>query len=211
MIRINLHPVRQMKKVLEGRRQLLVFVLGLVAEIAFVLVLYSWKTSELEEKKQQVNLLQNQLTKLKSEVGDFNQLQQQRDRLLAQRQIIKTLEKARTGPVWVMRELSNILTPSKGPTVDQETYEILLRQDPNAGFNPRWNPERLWIESFTETGGRVELLGKAKDIDDVAEFNKRLHLSKYFSNDFLERNARTKDPHLGISVVSFKIYCNINY
>ena len=111
----------------------------------------------------------------------------------------------------MMREMSDILTKGKGPTVDQTQYETLLRRDPNAGFNPRWNPHRLWIIGFSEQGSNIHITGKAKDYDDVAEFNKRISLSKYFTNDFLERNDQILDSTLGLKLVKFSLRCRTTY
>ncbi len=211
MIRINLLPVRQERKVQAGQRQLLIFVAVFVAELALMFLHYGWKSSEVEDKQRQVGQLQTEVARLKQLVGDFDQLKAQMERLLSQKEIINTLQKGRTGPVWMMRELSNILTEGKGPTFDQVKYEELLRANPNAGFNPNWKPSRLWIESFTEQGGEVKILGKAKDYDDVAEFNKRLALSKHFTDEFLERNDQVLDTKLGLKVVKFSLRCRITY
>lgn len=211
MIRINLHPVRAQKKAQAGKRQLLVFVLILVGELAAMVLLLSWQGGKIEDKKREVSQLSIRVEQLKREVGDFDQLKSQRDRLIAQRNVINQLQKARTGPVWMMRELSDILTEGKGPTVNQTSYEALLRRDPNAGYNPRWNPHRLWITKLAEKGGNIHIVGKAKDYDDVAEFNKRINLSRYFKNDFLERNDQVRDAKLGLKVVRFSLRCRVTY
>lgn len=211
MIRINLHPVRQIKKVQAGKRQLFFLALVIVGELAIMAFLYSWKSGIVEERRQEAKGLNLRISQLKKEVGDFDQLKKQRERLLAQRNVINKLQKGRTGPVWMMQELSDILTPGKGPTVDQQSYEELLRRDPTAGYNPRWNPHRLWIQSFTERGKKVRIRGRAKDYDDVAEFNKRVHLSTYFSKDRLIRNSQTRDGKLKLKVVNFDLRCRVNY
>lgn len=211
MIRINLLPVRQVKKVQAGQRQLLVFFLFIAAELVLMFFLYEWKAGEAEERKRTASNLDTEIAALKKQVGDFDQLKSQLDRLIAQRNIINSLQKARSGPVWVMRELSDILTPGKGPTLDQAQYEMLLRANPSAGFNPRWNPNRLWIESFSEKGGAVVIHGKAKDYDDVAEFNKRLYLSKLFTDEFLERNDQVMDSKMGLKVVQFTLRCRVGF
>jgi type IV pilus assembly protein PilN len=211
MIRINLLPVRQVKKVQAGQRQLLIFLLFIAAEVVLMFFLYEWKSSEVDERKRTASNLDQEIAGLKKQVGDFDQLKMQLDRLIAQRNVINQLQKARTGPVWMMRELSDILTPGKGPTVNQTQYEMLLRANPNAGFNPRWNPNRLWIESFGEKNKQVTIVGKAKDYDDVAEFNKRLALSKFFTDQFLERNDQVMDPKIGLKVVRFTLRCRMSY
>jgi len=211
MIRINLLPVRQKRKFQAGQRQLLIFAAVLVVELALMFVFYGWKSGEVEDKQRKVSNLEAEVAQLKQQVGDFDQLKAQMERLLSQKQIINKLQKGRSGPVWMMRELSNILTEGKGPTFDQVKYEELLRANPNAGFNPGWKPSRLWIESFDENGGEVRIIGKAKDYDDVAEFNKRLALSKYFTDEFLERNDQVLDEKLGLKVVKFSLRCRITY
>jgi type IV pilus assembly protein PilN len=211
MIRINLLPVRQVKKVQAGQRQLLIFLLFVAAEVVLMFFLYEWKSGEVEDRKRTSRNLEQEIATLKKQVGDFDQLKSQLDRLIAQRNVINQLQKARSGPVWMMRELSDILTPGKGPTVDQTQYETLLRANPGAGFNPRWNPNRLWIEGFNEKGGQVTIVGKAKDYDDVAEFNKRLALSKFFTDEFLERNDQVLDSKIGLKVVQFTLRCRISY
>lgn len=211
MIRINLHPVRQIKKVQAGKRQLLLLGLIVAVELGIMAIFYSWTSGQVEEKQATAAGLRLRIDKLKKEVGDFDQLKAQRERLIAQRNIINQLQRARTGPVSMMREMSEILSKGKGPTVDQSEYEMLLRRDPNAGYNPRWNPDRLWIEGFSEQGGRVAISGRAKDYDDVAEFNKRVSLSRYFADDFLEKNEQTFDRALGMKVVRFKLRCKVTY
>ena len=87
----------------------------------------------------------------------------------------------------------------------------MLRRDPNAGYNPRWNPRRLWIEQFNEKKQKISIRGKAKDHDDVAELLKRLTLSRYFENVQLKRNVQTRDGKLGLKVIRFTLSCVANY
>ena len=211
MIRINLLPVRQVRKVQAGQRQLLIFLMIAVAELAAMFLLHELKSSEAENKRRTAGLLEADIAQLKKQVGDFDQLKTQRDRLQQQQDIIKTLQKARTGPVWTMRELSDILTIGKGPSVNQAQYEMMLRSNPSAAFNPRWNPNRLWLESFVENKGVVRIRGKAKDYDDVAELNKRLTLSKFFTDEFLERNDQMLDQTSHLKVIRFSLRCRLTY
>lgn len=211
MIRINLLPVRQVRKAQAGQRQLLIFVAAIVAALVLMFFLYEVKSSEVEKARRNVNQLQAAIASLKKEVGDFDLLRKQRDRLLAQRRVIEKLYAARTGPVRMMRELSDILSEGKGPTVDQTAYEALLRRDPNAGFNPKWNPRKLWVEYLDERGKRVKLKGNAKGHDDVAELLKRLSLSKHFTNVQLESNEQGKDSETKTKVVRFALTCQAKY
>ncbi|MCC6748606.1 MAG: PilN domain-containing protein [Deltaproteobacteria bacterium] len=207
MIRINLLPVRHIRKVHAGQRQLLLFIVLVVVEFGAMAGVYLLKDWEVESNKKQVATLQQEIEALKREVGDYDRLRQQRDRLISQRNVINTLQKARSGPVWMLKELSDILSVGKGPTVDQTRYETVLRKDPTMGFNPRWNARRLWFEKFEDRSGTIALEGKAKDYDDVAELMKRLGVSEYFADVQLIRNDQVMDPGLGIKVVKFSMTC----
>jgi type IV pilus assembly protein PilN len=210
MIRINLLPVRQVKKHRAGQRQLLIFGALVAAEVLAMVLLYTMKADEAASKKRQAAQIEAEVEALKKTVGDFDQLQAQRTQLISQRDVINQLQKSRSGPVWVMRELSDILTMGKGPTVDQAKYDALLRQNPAAGFNPRWNPNRLWLETFEEATSTVKLSGKAKDYDDVSEFNKRMSMSKYFSEVYLEKTEQVTDSALSLKVVKFSLRCKVS-
>lgn len=211
MIRINLLPVRQSRRVQAGTRQIAVFIILTLVAVGVMFFLYETKSSEVEDRQRVVNTLKRDISRLKKQVGDFNRLKMQRNRLLQQRKVIEQLHAARTGPVHMLRELSDILSEGKGPTVNQQRYEKILRRDPTAGFNPRWNPRRLWIEKLDEEKGSLSLSGKAKDHDDVAELLKRLTLSEYFTNVQLSRNDQVNDKQAGFKVVRFKLTCNTTY
>lgn len=210
MIRINLLP-RTQRKVRVGQRQLVIFLVLLVVELGAMIFLYIGKSTEVDKKKRVVAGLQEEIQKLKKEVGDFDSLKRQRDGLLAQRDVISKLQKARTGPVWTMLELSNILSIGKGPKVDEASYKELINRNPNADFNSRWDPRRLWLTFIDEKAGVLKITGRAKDHDDVAELLKRLNLSEYFTGVSLQRNQQVQDKGLGLKVVQFSLSCRIKY
>ena len=100
-------------------------------------------TTELEKAQHDNTILQADVAKLKQELGDYDKVRGQREELLKQRKTIQSLEAGRTGPVFLLRELSEILSPGKGPTFDRVTYEETLRKDPNAGFTQLGDQARL--------------------------------------------------------------------
>jgi len=211
MIRINLLPVRQVRKVQAGQRQMLLFVVLIVAELGAMGLLYKSESDDLAEQQRTLVQLQTDVAALKREVGDYERLHSQRARLISQRNVINALNAQRSGPVWVLRELSRLMSVSGRPTIDQKKLEQLLRVDPTAGFNPKWNPRRLWLEGVNEQGGNVTIIGKAKDYDDVAELLKRLNISEYFHNVQLKRNDSVIDGALGLKVVRFSMTCQVKY
>lgn len=189
MIRINLLPIRRAKRQEAGQRQFLVMGLAILGTIGLVVFFHLQATTELEKAQHDNTILQADVARLKAELGDYDKVKAQREELLRQRKTIQSLEAGRTGPVYLLRELSEILSPGKGPTFDRVTYEEALRKDPNAGFG-NWEPKRAWIESYQEDHLLVRLRGSAKSNEDVAEFLKRLNASVFFKNVNLDATAQ---------------------
>jgi len=163
--------------------------LAILATIGLIVFFHLQATNELEKAKHDNTLLQADVARLKSELGDYDKVRAQREELLRQRKTIQSLETGRTGPVYLLRELSEILSPGKGPTFDRVTYEEALRKDPNAGFS-NWETKRVWLESYAEENLRVRVRGAAKSNEDVAEFLKRLNSSVFFKDVNLDATAQ---------------------
>lgn len=212
MIRINLLPVKKAKKRATGQRQSLLMIAAVAVEIVAVVGFHMNESFKVGEKQRRNQEAQAAITKLKTEVGDYDQVKAQRDELLMQRDAINKLQSGRSGPVYVLRELSEILTKDKGPTYSKEEYEKKLRSDPNAGYNPSWDPRRLVINSWKEKERRVTIEGLAKSNDDVAEFLKRLQLSVYFGDVVLDETKETSSSEKTSGIVyQFKIRCAVKY
>jgi type IV pilus assembly protein PilN len=189
VIRINLLPTRRAKRQEAGQRQFLVMGLAILGTIGLVVFFHLQATTELEKAQHDNTILQADVAKLKAELGDYDKVRGQREELLRQRKTIQSLESGRTGPVYLLRELSEILSPGKGPTFDRVTYEEALRKDPNAGFGT-WETKRAWLESYTEDKLAVRLRGAAKSNEDVAEFLRRLNSSVFFKDVNLDSTAQ---------------------
>ena len=208
MIRINLLPTRKAKRQGAGQRQFLLMGLAILGAVGLVIVFHLNATNELENIQRDNTILQADVAKLKQELGDYDKVRGQREELLKQRKTIQSLEAGRTGPVYLLRELSEILRPGKGPTFDRVTYEETLRRDPNAGFS-NWEPKRAWLESYTEEKQRVKVRGSAKSNEDVAEFLKRLNSSVFFKDVNLDATAQAaKGP---IKFVNFGLSATVIY
>ena len=141
---------------------------------------------------------------MKAELGDYDKIKEQRQDLLKQQKTIQALQAGRTGPLYLMRELSEILTAGKGPTFDRASYEDRLKRDPNIGFNTSWDTRRVWLDSFEEAQGKVRIRGSAKTNEDVAEFLKRLQLSIFFSDVTPESTTQVSENTQGNSSLSVK-------
>jgi type IV pilus assembly protein PilN len=211
MIRINLLPVKAAKKREAGQRQLLLLVLALLGAVAVIVAIHLYKTAEIERLRHRNQEIAARLAKLKAEIGDYDVIKAQFDELTRQKQTIDRLKTGRTGPVGVMREMSDLISKGKGPRLNVADYEVLLKKDPNAGYNPTWDPRRLWITSYIESQRKVKLVGGAKSYDDVAEYMKRLQLSVYFTDVQLNPIRAAFDPKFGVKYVSFEMTATANY
>jgi type IV pilus assembly protein PilN len=190
MIRINLLPRKKARKQDAGQKQILYMGAALAGWFVLLTFYYLHKEGERDTLVRENQTVQAEIDRLKAELGDYDKIKAQREELLKQQETIKALESKRTGPVFLLREVSEILTRGKGPTFDRVLYEELLRRDPNAGFNAAWDTRRVWIESYDEEGLRVRIKGGAKSNEDVAEFLKRLQASVFFKEVVLESTSQ---------------------
>jgi type IV pilus assembly protein PilN len=211
LIRVNLIRLKKSRRQEAGQRQLLYMGLGVLAAIGTVVFVHIQATGELETLQQENGRLQADITRLKAELGDYDKVKAQREELLKQRKSIQALEAGRTGPVYLLRELSEILTRGKGPTFDRVSYEEALRRDPNVGFNASWDPRRAWLESFEENQKKVRIRGAAKSHDDAAEFMKRLNSSVFFNAVRLENASQVQQAGGVIRHITFNLNAEVIY
>jgi type IV pilus assembly protein PilN len=209
VIRINLLPIRKVKRAEASQRQFAYMGLAILATVVGVVFLHLQADGQLEDIKRRNTILTAEVARLKQEIGDYDKIRAQREELLRQRKTIQALDAGRTGPVYLLREMSEILSPGKGPTFDRVTYEETLRRDPNAGFNASWDPRRVWMEAYSEDQKHVRVRGSAKSNEDVAEFLKRLNSSVFFGNVNLD--STTQVSGRGIKFVNFGLSADVTY
>jgi type IV pilus assembly protein PilN len=211
MIKINLLPVKAAKRREQGQKQLLAGVVITSATLVGIIVFHGTQVAHMNEVRDHNAQLSKDIAKLKAEIGDYDVIKAQRDELIRQRDAIKRLQANRSGPTYMMRELSDILTPGKGPTFNKEQYEEQIKRDPNAGFNPNWDTRRAWLMSYKEESHNVKIHGGAKSDEDVAEFLKRLKVSAFFSDVYWQQTKPEVDTKLNVSYVTFDVTCRVNY
>lgn len=213
MMHINLIRARKGPRLAASDRPLVAMAAVVVMAVAGMFLLTASTTSEADRLVRANNSLKDGIERLKTELGDYDKVKAQRQELLKQQKAIEVLKSGRTGPVYIMRELSEILTPHKGPTFDRPTYEEHLRRDPNVGFNAGWDPRRLWLDSFDETQRKVRIQGAARTNEDVAEFLKRLQLSVFFTEVTPESTTQVGDNGVagGAKRVTFRVSARVVY
>lgn len=211
MIKINLLPVKAAKRREQGQKQLLAGVIIFSATLVSIIVFHGAQVAHINELREHNTQLSKDIAKLKAEIGDYDVIKAQRDELIRQRDAIKRLQANRSGPTYMMRELSDILTPGKGPTFNKEQYEEEIKKNPNAGFNPNWDTRRAWLINYGEQNHNVKIKGGAKSDEDVAEFLKRLKVSAFFSDVYWQQTKPEVDTKLNVSYVTFDVTCRVNY
>jgi type IV pilus assembly protein PilN len=209
VIRINLLPIRKVKRAEASQRQFVYMGMAILATVVGVVFLHLQADGQLEDIRRKNTILTAEVARLKQEIGDYDKIRAQREELLRQRKTIQALDAGRTGPVYLLREMSEILSPGKGPTFDRVTYEDTLRRDPNAGFNASWDPRRVWMEGYAEDQKHVRIRGSAKSNEDVAEFLKRLNSSVFFGNVNLDSTTQVSGH--GIKFVNFGLSADVTY
>lgn len=209
MIRINLLPIRKVKRAEAGQRQFLYMGVAILATVGGVIFLHLQAAGQLEEIRRKNTIIKADVARLKQEIGDYEKIRVQREDLLRQRKTIQALDAGRNGPVYLLREMSEILSPGKGPTFDRVAYEETLRRDPNAGFNASWDTRRVWMEGYTEDQKKVKIRGAAKSNEDVAELLKRLNSSVFFSDVNLDSTSQVSGRT--VKFVSFSLSANVIY
>jgi type IV pilus assembly protein PilN len=209
VIRINLLPIRKVKRAEASQRQFLYLGMAILATVGAVVFVHLQAASQLDDIMRRNTILTADVARLKQEIGDYDKIRAQREELLRQRKTIQALDAGRTGPVYLLREMSELLSPGKGPTFDRVSYEETLRRDPNAGFNASWDPRRVWMEGYSEDQKHVRIRGAAKSNEDVAEFHKRLNSSVFFSEVNLDSTSQVSGH--GIKFVDFSLSANVIY
>jgi type IV pilus assembly protein PilN len=144
MIRINLLPVRQVKK-REVSRQFLVLV-GVVVIFAIVVtyLVYDKLARESDQNAKRLTQTQLRITELEKVIGEVNNINKRKKEVEDKLKILSDLRKSRSGPVRLLDALSTAI------------------------------PKRVWLSDFDEKANAVKIQGVAASHDDVAEFMRSL-------------------------------------
>jgi len=190
----------------------LAFVLGAVLlEVIVLLFVYKTKQDALNTVQKHNQELTANIDSVKRQIANHTEIKAQLKELRDREEAIQKLQSARTGPTATMLELSRIMTPGRGPTVDRDKLEQLKRDNPASVPNPNWDARRLWVMSYKETDRTVRLGGLARDGEDVSEFLRRLSLSDYFYDVKLLPATKTIDAASKLELVKFEMSAKVRY
>jgi type IV pilus assembly protein PilN len=187
-------------------------VLGaLFVEVVVLVVYHGLKADELRTQERKNAELSGQIDLSKKSVGKHAEVLEKLTQLRAREEAIAKLQSARSGPTAILLELSRILTPGRGPSIDPERLNQIRRDSPLSAFNPNWDTRRLWLLSFKEDKRRLRIDGLARDGEDISELARRMTLSDYFAGVRLLPARREIDALTKIELVRFSVEAEVKY
>jgi type IV pilus assembly protein PilN len=166
-------------------------------EVAALFFFHETKVDELEEVTAEVAEIQTQINDITARVKNHEKIKSELGIYRAREDAIAKLQSGRKGPTAVLLELGRILTPNKGPTVDEEKLT-----------------KRLGLTDYDEEARWVRTEGIARDASDVSEFAQRLRLSQYFDDVQLKKGGGKKSGSRkggGAELVNFALAVKVRY
>ena len=163
MIEINLLPHRESRRIADLRQSVALLALGLVVAGGGIFFASSSLNGDLDRAQTNVRQLEAAIEQFKPQQEQVAKFKNQRKQLEDKLGVIKSLEQARTGPVKLFDEISNLA------------------------------PERLWLKALKTNGGLVTLEGSSLDTGIVADFLRSLNESTFFSNVDLKNTKGGKE------------------
>lgn len=195
-----------------GSQAWLGVLLGVVIlEVLILLVVYKTKGDQLTKAKDRNLAHTATITSIQANISQHEQLKAQLTELRERENAIAKLQAARTGPTATLLELSKILSPGRGPTVDRDKLEQLRRDNPLAVPNANWDTHRLWLTTYAEKDRVVKVGGLARDGEDVSELLRRLALSDFFYDVKLLPASKEIDAITKLELVKFEFSAMVRY
>lgn len=152
MIRINLLPIRALKKKESTRQMFSIFFLS-VGLLALVIVFFHISLSNrIRDVEAQIVRNNEEIKRLKIDTRDVNKFKTEKEDLQRRLNIIYALQRAKTGPVRVLDELAMAV------------------------------PGKLWLTSLKEKDGKMEIKGLAMDNPTIAQFMTNLEKTGVIKN-----------------------------
>ena len=214
MIRINLLPAkRAASSPVRGAKAWGYAYLGATVAwgIALAFVYFSLISDRDQALAQNVEI-ERQIAKVKEQSGNLEELQKQLEQSKRLEEVVRGLNDARQGPARMLLELSAILSPGRGPSIDPAKLEDLRRSNPDVGVSLGWDTRRLWITGFEERARACRIVGEARNNEDIAEFLRRLSLSRMFDDVVLVRTGAPRQAGGGpLGLVAFELTCKVRY
>lgn len=163
MLRINLLPIRQLKKRAKAKNEIAIFgivFLCLVVILIFACLIQGHKISSIESTIAELNREQQRLA---PEIAAVDKLKQEKKDLETKIEIIRKLKEESSLTVHILDEVANAVDNS-----------------------------RMWLTALSQQGGTLSLTGIALDNQTVAQFMDMLKKSPYVQSVELSNSSLKK-------------------
>lgn len=178
MITINLLPVKQIQKRLKARNTVITFGASLLALFIVLGVVAMVQQGRIDDLKAAIAALQAEKDSYKSTLAEIDKLKKDREVLEKKLAVIAKLRSDSQLTVRLLDEVAN-LTP----------------------------PNKLWLISLGQQGGKMALQGMALDDSIIARYMEALEASDYFADAEL---VNTSQQVVGTQKFkAFSLNCNI--
>ena len=163
MIRINLLPVRQARKVEAARRDILLGAIG--GAIVLVLCMVAWGAAQAHQASvlADVRKVEAEIAAAKADKDAVDEMEKKMGELDKKLAVIEELRTRKIGPVHMLDELAMA------------------------------TPERVTVTTLTEKGGLIELVGVSVSNEVISQFLRALDASPYFEQVFLKDIEASKE------------------
>lgn len=152
MIRINLLPVRAAQKKEKLRSQIVIALCCLILVVFGCVAAYMHISMRLDDERAQIAQKQQKIAQLKRQIGQVGRFKKLQQELRGKLEVLDKLKQGRTGPAQYLDELNRII------------------------------PDKLWLDSFSESSGKIVIEGTALNEKVVAEFMRNLNDSNFFAD-----------------------------
>ncbi len=178
MIRINLLPFRAARKKENIRRQVSIFILSVIL-VCVIMGGIGWlKSQELSSLKERKQHVESELATYEETIKKIESLEKQIAEITKKLNVIKELERQKTGPVRLLDQVAMAVPKDK-----------------------------LWLTGFVEKDGKLTLTGTAMDNETVSLFMTQLEKAELITDvGFKSAKTRTiSDQKLRVS--DFSLEC----
>lgn len=163
MLRINLLPIKQLKKRAQARNQIVGFVMVLIAVLLGLGFVGLLQIGQVENVQAAIADLKREQQIYAKTAREVDQLEKQKKELQNKIDIIKKLRRESSLTVHVMDEVANII-----------------------------DNDRMWLTSLSQAGASLQLKGIALDNQTIAQFMEALKKSEYINSVNLSSSTLNK-------------------
>jgi type IV pilus assembly protein PilN len=152
MTKINLLPVRALKKKETARQQVSILIISMVGVLIIGLSIYTTALAKISAIKGQIQRSENEIKDLKAKIGEIDNIKKLQAEVKKKLDVLNQLRKEKSGPASRLAKLTDAV------------------------------PEKLWLTKYSEAGGIIAFSGIAYNEELIAEFMKKLQASDVFAN-----------------------------